>query len=178
MVEERTLRLPGLPVMELDERAAHLDPPLAARGKAEVAVALGRLHRLGREEGDVVEVVLDVGLRLDEPEPKTFVHVEVRRAVVTVDLDPLEPAERLSQVVDPQRDVLESPLLPRPFLCKERELAAACVRADERELVGALDHVHREPLREEVRDRVAVGHPERNVVESLEPHPAPIYLAG
>ncbi len=120
----------------------------------------------------MVEVVLDVGLRLDEPEPKALLHVEICRAVLAVDRDPLEPPERLPQVVDPQRDVLESPLLPRPFLCEERQLAAARVRPDERELVGALDHVHREPLGQEVRDGVAIGHPERDMVQGLGPHPA------
>src|SRR5207247_2283085 len=97
------------------------------------------LRRACREEGNVVEVVLDVRLSLDEPEPQPFEHVEERGAVLAVDLDPLEAAERLPQVADTQRDVLESPSLPRPFLCEERQLAAARVCADERELVGALD---------------------------------------
>ena len=95
VVEKRPLGIARLAVVELDERAADLDPLLTVRGEAELLVLPRRLVRARGEERHVVEVVLDVGLRLDEPEPKALLHVEICRAVLAVDRDPLEPPERL-----------------------------------------------------------------------------------
>jgi hypothetical protein len=66
--------------------------------------------------------------------------------------------------------VLERAALTRPLGLEERQLAAASVRADEGELVGSLDHVHAEMSGDEVRDWIALGDPERDVVERLRPH--------
>ena len=69
-------------------------------------------------------------------------------------------------------DVLERTLLARPLRVEERQLAAPRVRAEERERIGALDHVHAEMRAiSALGDRVAVGHPERDVVNGLRASP-------
>jgi hypothetical protein len=119
----------------------------------------------------MVEVVVNVGLRLDEPEPQALVHVEVRTAVLARDLDALEAAERRFQVVHAESDVLQRATLARPLRVEQRQLAAPGVGADQRELVRLLDHVHREPVGYELGDWLPVRDPERDMVESLGPHP-------
>ena len=125
----------------------------------------------------MVEVVVDVRLALDEPEPQAFGDVEVGATVLARDVNAFERAERLVQIRHTQRHVLERAPLPRSLLGEERQLPAPRIRADERELVGPLDDVHAHPLGQKVRDPVAIGDPERHVVESLGPHPVfhPIY---
>ena len=63
--------------------------------------------------------------------------------------------------------MLERAPLARPLGVEERQLAAPRVRADQRERVGPVDDVHPDAGRDEVGDRVAVGDPERDVVERL-----------
>ena len=120
----------------------------------------------------MVEVVLDLGLRLDETEPQPFEDVEVRSTVRPLDVDGVQSLQRRLEVVDAKRYVLQRTPLPRPLGLEERQLAAPRVRADECELVGALDDVHREPLGREVRDPLAVRDPEGDVIQGLGPHPA------
>ena len=120
----------------------------------------------------MVEVVLDLGLRLDEPEPQALVDVEVRSAVRPLDVDAVQSLQRRLEIVDAKRYVLQRTPLPGPFGLEEGQLAASRVRADKRELVGALDDVHREPLGREVRDPLAVRDPEGDVIQSLGPHPS------
>src|SRR5664279_6137140 len=86
MVQQRLLRRARLPRVELDPRSADLDArsagrPGRSRREAELSVRRRRLLRIRGEEGDVVEVVLDVGRGLDEPEPHAFGQLEVRLAV-------------------------------------------------------------------------------------------------
>ena len=70
----------------------------------------------------------------------------------------------LRSVVDAQRHVLERALLTRPLLVEERELEATRIRAEQREAIGALDRVHAEIRDQPLGDRVAVGYPQRDVV--------------
>ena len=150
--------------MELDERAADLDAPRAGGREAVALVLLGR--RLGRRraERDVVEVVLDVGPRLDERHEDPFSDVEdVRRAVG-------QRGARRGEVGDAQRDVLEHAPLARAFGVEERQLAAPRVAAEQREVRLLRDHVHAEVALAERGDRLAVGDPEGDVIESLRLH--------
>ena len=72
MVQERPLRLGRIAGVELEVRAAELDARTPSRGSASLkpserysrAVCLG----VARVQRDVVEVVVDLGLRLDEAE--------------------------------------------------------------------------------------------------------------
>ena len=98
--------------------------------------------------------------------------VEIGLAVARpLDLDVLaEVGERLLEVGDAQRHVLERATLAGPFLGEERQLAAARVGPDEGERVGAIDDVHADSSGDEVRDAVAVGDPEGDVVEGLRLH--------
>jgi len=79
-------------------------------------------------------------------------------------------------------DAPERSLLARPLRLEERQLAAPGVGADEREALGALDHVHAEVGGREVGDPIAVGDPERDVVEAGRvhsgqlTHPASVYF--
>ena len=76
----------------------------------------------------MVEVVLDVGFRLDEAEPHTLVaDVEVHLAFArTLEV---EPGRKLGEcgleTGDAQRDVLQRATLSRPVGCEERQLARA-----------------------------------------------------
>ena len=173
VVQQRALRVAGLARVELDVRAADLHARRARgarRGgekpsaRTRAAVCSGR----AREQRGVVEVVLDVGRRLDEAEPQLFVDVEVRLPLARLlDLDALEAAQRVVEARDPQRDVLERAALARPLRLEQRQLPAPRVGADEREAVRPLDHVHAEAGGDEVGDRVAIRDPERDVVERL-----------
>ena len=100
--------------MELDVCAADLDARVAlgrALGivEAKRRVVLGRLLGVDRLERDVVEVVLDVRRRLDEP----YSH-----ALAELDLDTVGKARaRTIEIRHAQRDVLERTLAragPRP----------------------------------------------------------------
>ena len=86
VVQERLLRVAGLALVELDKGPADLDARCSGRPgrrliEAELPVSLRRLLGRARPERNVVEVVVDVGRRLHEPEPKPLVHVEVGLAV-------------------------------------------------------------------------------------------------
>jgi hypothetical protein len=154
--------------VELDEGPADLDAGGAVRREAVAhVVARGRLGS-GRPERDVVEVVLDVGRRLDEGEGDALGDLEdLRRAVGKLGTGGRE-------VGDPQADMLERTLLTRAFGVEERQLATAGVASDQREVVLAGDHVHPQMPFEEGGDRIAVGDPERDVVECLRLHPTTV----
>ena len=175
VVQERELGIARLALVELDECASDLDARCARRARRggrepELLVGLGSFLRRGRPERDVVEVVLDLRRRLDEPEPEPFVHVEVDGAVAPLELDAVHLSEGPLEARDPQRDVLERAGLARPLGFEQGQLSAARVRSDERERVGAVHDVHADPLRDEVGDAVPVRDPERDVVEGLGRH--------
>ena len=112
----------------------------------------------------MVEVVLDLGLRLDEADPEAVADLEPLLVPVRQRLD------RLVEARDAQPDLGQRPGLAPRRLCEQRQLAVAGVRADEREPLRALDDVHPEMRHREVRDRVTVFDPERHMVEPLELH--------
>ena len=82
----------------------------------------------------------------------------------------MQTLQRPLEVADAKADVLQRATLPGPVGDEQGELPTPRVRADEGELVGLLDHVHREPLGQEVGDAIAIGDPERHVIEGLGPH--------
>ena len=110
----------------------------------------------------MVEVVLDGRLALDEPHVIPSPRSIVSRRSAT--------ARAPCEVGDPQPDADERAALARPLGVEERQLAVAGVGADERELVLAVDDVHAEELLAALGDRVAVGDPEGDVVESCRAH--------
>src|SRR5436305_12492916 len=92
--------------MERAERPADDDARPARRPRRRVAeagplVCAGRLLRVLREQRRVIEVVLDVRRRLDEPEPQAFGDIEIRFAARTVQLQlPGELLERSIEIGD------------------------------------------------------------------------------
>ena len=116
----------------------------------------------------MVEVVVDVRVGFHETETHTLgADVEIRLALVrSLDFDACRQ-QRDCRVErrHPQRNVLQRSPLARAVGRKEREFAVAGVRADERELVGPVDHVHPEMLRDKSHGGVALREPERDMVE-------------
>ena len=72
--------------------------------------------------------------------------------------------------------MLEGAALARAFRVEQRQLAAACVRTDEREVVLPVDDVHAEMSRRELDDRVALGHPEGDVIQRVRFHSASLAI--
>src|SRR5207247_7553378 len=70
MVQQRPLRHAGIALVELDVRTAYLDPRTAAvrlgAAEAELRVLVRGSLWILREQRDVIEVVVDVGRRLDK----------------------------------------------------------------------------------------------------------------
>ena len=120
----------------------------------------------------MVEVVVEIRLRLDEAERDALAELEVRLALApALDVEAVgQLGERPLEVSHPQRDVLERAALPRRLCSEERQLAAPRVGADEREGVRAVDHVHAEMSHREVRDGIAIREPVGDVVERLRVH--------
>jgi hypothetical protein len=116
---------------------------------------------------DVVEVVVEVGLALHEPERQPLGRAEQDDAVVAaLELElRRQRRQRRAEVVDAKDHGDERAGLARALGGEQRQLEAPGVGAHERELVGALDDVHPEVPAGQVGDRVAVGDPERDVVE-------------
>ena len=177
VVEERPFRRPRLAGLELDPRPADLDaraPGRAGRcgAEAEGAVLRCRRLRIGGAERDVIEVVVEVGLGLDEAERDAFCHLEVRLALTPpLDLEVVRQLrERVFEVVHAKGDVFERTALAWRFGREERQLPAPRVGADERERVGAVDHVHSEVRYRKARYRVAIREPVGDMVESLRVH--------
>ena len=65
---------------------------------------------------------------------------------------------------------LSAPRSRGPSASKSVSFPAARVRADERERLRPVDHVHAEMRRDEIGDRLALGDPVRNVVELRRVH--------
>jgi hypothetical protein len=111
--------------------------------------------------------------RLCPPEAHAFcADVEVRLSRArTLDVDPAgQLGERRVEIGDAQRNMLQRTALPWTLSREERELAPPRVRAEQRELVGLVDHVHPEVRREEVRDGLALREPVRDMVELRRVH--------
>jgi hypothetical protein len=178
VIEQWSLGVSRVALVELDERAGDFDARRTGVGRrclgeAVVSIPRGRFLRIGREQRDVVEVVVRVGLRLDEADVNVVTEVEERRPVLSLDRKIVRKLRECRvEVVDAQRNVLQRAALPRPFRFEEGQLALACVSADPGEALGALAHVHADVVGEEVRDPIAVFEPESDVVESLWAHGA------
>ena len=115
----------------------------------------------------MVEVVVEVGLALHEPELEALGRVEQDDAVVAaLELQPVgQPGDRRLEVVHAQDHGDERAGFARALGVEQRQLAAAGVGADEGELLGALDDVHAEVVAGEAGDGVAVGDPQGDVVQ-------------
>jgi len=170
VVEQRPLGSRAAALMELDEGAAHLDAggPGAPEAVA-LEVARGRLG-LVHGERDVIEVVVGAAVpSLDETDVDPLARVEgLGRPRRQHGARPLE-------IRDAQADVEKRAALARiPAVrergVEERQLSASRVGAEEREALLPVDRVHAEVPLEEACDRLAVGHPECDVVEGLRPH--------
>jgi hypothetical protein len=171
VIEERAFGVLGLPLLELDERAADDEPaviPLEAKGLEPGR----RLLRIRDREGDVIEVVGGSLRHLDEADRQAGGRDEGR---------PPRPraldcnvgrklGERLVEIEDPYADPGEGAGTPVSLGGKERHLAETRVGSDKRELVRPLDDVHPESVDEEVGQRVAVAHPEGYVIQRLRSH--------
>ena len=122
MVEQRPLALARLALDQLDEGAADLHPPwIVRRREPEPQPFARRCLGIGRIQRHVVEVVLDLRLRLDEGDDDSLAELEPVRAGEPRDAKP-DPDERAG--------------VARPLRLEERQLPAAGVGADEREPVG------------------------------------------
>ena len=117
VVEQRPLGRAGVARAELDERAADLDPADASRTEAVLLVRLGRRRRVGRAQRDVVEVVLDIGRRLDERQADPVADVEdLRRSLG-------QRGAGSRKIGDAKRHVLEGAGVARRLGVEERQLA-------------------------------------------------------
>ena len=164
MVEQWALGIAGIAGPELDERAGHLQPRVRRRFMPSACHSVDRALGIGGSQRDVIEVVVDIGLGLDEADPEAVADLEPLLVPVRQGADgPLEARHA-------QADLGQRPRLASRLVGEQRELAVAGVRADEREALRALDDVHPEMGGREVRDRITVFHPERYVVEPLELH--------
>src|SRR4051812_40969662 len=129
MVEERPVGHARLTRVKLDPRAAGLDTRRARRtgrrrAEPERAVLARGLFRALREERDMVEVVLDVGLGLDEPEAHALgADVEVAiRVASALDVEAgRECAKRGVETRDAEGDVLQGAAFARAFGVEERD---------------------------------------------------------
>ena len=121
----------------------------------------------------MVEVVLHLGRRLDEPETDALAQVEVHLAGPR----PLEielvgqALERLLEIGDAKSDVLQGAALARTVRSEEGQLAATRTRADEREAIRPVDHVHADVRGQEAGNRIAIRDPVGDVVELVRVHP-------
>ena len=164
MVEQRPLAasVAGAARLEPDVLVRHHEPVVVIV-EAEPAHRIGGLLRRRHPQHHVVDVVVrPVGaIGGDQPEPESFRPRERSHAMaVALNVHVVrQPGERRVEVVHAKDDALERPGIARPLGGEERQLAAACVRSDERELVGAVDLVHPEVVAEELREGVAIGHP-------------------
>ena len=122
----------------------------------------------------MVEVVVEIGLGLDETERDAFAQLEVRLTFApALDREPVgKPGQRLREVAHTQRDMLDRAALPWSVGREQGQLPAPGVRADERERVGPVDHVHPEMPDGEVRQGVAIREPVGDVVERERSHVA------
>jgi hypothetical protein len=172
VVQKRALDVRRSALLESQELVADKQP-VSVRFEPELGEA--RLCALGlrHPQHDVVDVVVDLRLRCgDQPETQSLRALEEDDAVTrSLDLEPGRQRGRcLLEIGDAQHDAVKHAAVALAVGCEERELPAARVRSDEREVVRALDHVHAEVVARKIGERVAVCHPKGDVVESLGLH--------
>ena len=141
---------------QLEVGAAHLQAPVARGREAELLPAARGRRGVARAERNVIEVELRVRLRLDEDDLEALPQVDLRVPAV----------ER----GDAQPDPGERALLAWPLGVEERQLAPPRVGAEQREPVGLLDHALPEPRDRDRGHPLAVGDPERDVIERQRLH--------
>ena len=151
VVQQRPLGLTGIALVELDERAADLDPRALRgpwRGDAEPEPLVrprrarsGPASRARRGRGrtrprSAPRRARDAGLRARRSTPRLRAAARPRCR--------RDPRARSSRSRRAAPTCLSAPRLARALRVEQRQLAAARIRADERERVGPLDHVHAE----------------------------------
>ena len=148
----------------LDERAADLEPRVAHALEAE-----GLPGRRGRRSGSRETRLTWSRSNSTSVGASTRTDLE---ALAQVDRRGVRP----SREAHAQADVPQRAALTRPLRLEQRQLAAPRVGADQREALRALDHVHSELLGRDLGDPVALGHPERDVVERPGVHLTKFYF--
>ena len=172
VVEQRPLGRRARSGFEHQPLVADLQP-LPVRAEAERRQALAAGGWVGHAQHDVVDVVVEVGTgHGHEAEAQALGALEGGEPVArTRDLEVAgQVAERRVEVPHAQHDALERAGIARALGGEQRQLAAARIRPDQGEVVGALDHVHAEVGAREVRQRIAVRHPEGDVIEGVGIH--------
>ena len=79
-------------------------------------------------------------------------------------------SDRLLQIAYAQHHAFQHSWVPWPVGREQRELAAPGIGAHQREVVGAIDHVHAKMAAGEVGEGVAVGDPEGDMIEGIRLH--------
>ena len=156
---------------------ADRQPVVCLRTQAERRQAFARAPGVGDAQHHVVDVVLDVGAgRLDQTHAEALRRLEGGDAALTFDRQPArQGGKRRLQVRHAQHDPLQGAGIARALGREQRQLAAARIRPHEGEGVRAIDDVHPGVLAEEVRQRVAVGDPQGDVVEGGRFHRPGVY---
>ena len=146
---------------------------LSARHEPKLGQPVRRAAGLGHAQDDMVDVVVDAPVRRRQAEPQALRALEggqLRERAL--DVDPgRERGERALEVDHAQHHALQQTGLARTLRREEGELAPARVGAHQREAIGALDLVHPQPVAEERRQGVAIGDPQRDVVEGARGDP-------
>ena len=140
VVEQRPLALVGVALAQHDPVVHRSRSPSRAKPSSArpVAVASGS----GTRSTTWSRSVAAVGV-LDEPERDALRGVQTTPAPFPCGANPaFASRSRTSSRLDAQHDPLEHATVPRALGGEQRQLALARVGADERERVGALDHVH------------------------------------
>ena len=152
----------GLTGLDVDERAANLQPSVADALETEGLPGRSGAGGIARDEADVVEVELHRRRRLDDDDPQALPEIDFRR--------------RPSSELHAQPDVAQRARLARPLGLEQGQLAVTGIRADQRKTLRPLDHVHPELFRRDLDDPVALGHPERDVIERPGLHLRSVYF--
>ncbi len=172
VVEERALALVRIPLAQLDVAVVDGEAGCPFTLETEVGEARGGGLRVGHRQHHVVEVgscrraVLDDG----ECEPLRCADDEGLSVALRGIAGLREPGARLLEARDPDDNPLEHASLTGPLGGEERHLATPRVPADQRERIGAIDHMHAAAVREQPRQLVAFCGPEGDVVERRDVH--------
>ena len=155
---------PGSPSWNTTNAPPTSTRPLPRRREAVPLVLPRGLERRGRPQGDVVEVVLDIRLRLNEGQPDSLSGLEHIRCARG------QSSAGRGQIGDAQSDMLQRAVLTRAIGVEQRQLAATGIAAEQGEVLFVRDDVHADVPLEERDDGRTVGDPEGNVVESPRLH--------
>ena len=128
--------------------------------------------RITDDEGDVIDVVLDaVGVSLDQRQAQGTGRHEVRGGARPLYVEACRKRVHGSvDIVDTESDPVQHARIPRPVPREQRELPSAGVRANQREALVPVDHVHSQMPGQERGERIPVLDPERDVIQRLDLH--------